>query len=285
MEQDVKKRLSVGAGVVGALGAMGLLVAGSAVAQPASQAEVAGAAPDAMGAVATGDVAQMAQETRVQHAVVEGEFSYTQALANTNEEISYRIGGASAYLCGSTLMGPDGQDKPGASVEDWAITVDGAVASGFTATFGELCQTSEVQTLLMGCTCAANPADGAATVNAEVTGIPLTIMLNMAGVEPGANTVVFTSADGYEVALPLAYVAQRYCPLVFAVNGSDLADSVGGTNQLWLGSTSARYFARDIVRITVEARDEVPASPASEEGRAEYANLPNIGVAFGGEVA
>lgn len=64
-----------------------------------------------------------------------------------------------------------------------------------------------------------------------------------------------------------------------------LIESVGGTNQLWLGSTPGNYFARDVVSIRLETRAEAPADPTSDEARATYENLPNIGVKFGGEVA
>ena len=69
------------------------------------------------------------------------------------------------------------------------------------------------------------------------------------------------------------------------VNGSPIAQSAGGTNQLWLGSTSARYFARDITGITLEKRQTPPPAPGSDEADDEYANLPNVGVYFGGEIA
>ena len=109
-------------------------------------------------------------------------------------------------------------------------------------------------------------------------------LFEMVQPEAGANTVVFTSADGYEVALPLSYVVQRYSAIVFAVNDAPLVESVGGTNQLWLGSTPASYFARDIVAIELQERQTPPPSPTSDEARAELQNLPNIGVLYGGEV-
>lgn len=84
---------------------------------------------------------------------------------------------------------------------------------------------------------------------------------------------------------PLSYVLQHHCPIVFDVNGSPIAESMGGVNQLWLGSTSARYFARDITGITLEKRQTPPPAPGSDEADDEYANLPNVGVYFGGEIA
>ena len=212
--------------------------------------------------------------------VVEGEFAYTQSAISTNEEIKNNIG-ASQYLCGARPVG----DASEISVSDWQISVGGAVSNSYTATFDELVKTKPIQQLLLGCACAGNPSDGKASANAEITGISVLTLIDMAQMEDGVNTVVFTSADGYEVALPLSYIATRYCPLVFDVNGAPIAESMGGVNQLWLGSTSANYFARDVVAITLEKRETPPANPNSDEAREAYENLPNVGVMLGGEVA
>ena len=106
-----------------------------------------------------------------------------------------------------------------------------------------------------------------------MTGVTVASLLAAAAPLEGVNTVVFTSADGYEVALPLSYVAQRHSLIVFEVNGAPIGDSVGGANQLWLGSTSARYFARDIVSVGFEARDVVPAAPG-----AQGSVVPNVSI-------
>lgn len=212
--------------------------------------------------------------------VVEGEFAFMQTEASSNEDLKEALG-AAQYLCGARPTG----EAPSVAAEDWEISVVGAVGNPYAATFSELVQTDEVQSVMMGCACAANPADGKASANAEVTGISVLTIIGIAQPTEGANTIVFTSADGYEVALPLSYVQRRYCPLVFDVNGAPLSESVGGTNQLWLGSTSANYFARDVVAITLEERETPPPAPNSDEAREAYANLPNVGVLLGGDVA
>lgn len=211
-----------------------------------------------------------------------GTFAFTQDAVNSVDEIAQRLATAPDYLCGH---GVDGLEAADVAAEDWTIEVGGDVNRPYMTTVAELQDDPSAQTVLMGCSCAGNPADGRATVNAEVTGVSVKALIQKAGRTLDANTVVFTSADGYEVALPLDYVVNRYCPIVFDVNGSPIAESVGGANQLWLGSTSARYFARNIVAITVEARDEVPAAPDADAAEGDFANLPNIGVDFGGEVA
>ena len=237
---------------------------------------------DAMGQVPGEAVAadQAVAADRVVAPKVVGSFDFTQVEVSSNEWIAHHIGEASRYLCGSAVV-QTGEDADAVS---WTLEVAGDVANPYVTTIGELAATGEVQSSLLGCACAANPTDGLAIANAMVEGISVNDILRIAEPAPEANTIVFVSADGYEVALPLACLWGRACPLVFNVNGSALVESVGGTNQLWLGSTPASYFARDVVSIRVETCDVVPADPRSDEARAAYGTLPNIGVKFGGEI-
>jgi len=123
--------------------------------------------------------------------------------------------------------------------------------------------------------------NGQSSINADVTGVAFETLMDRAAVRDDANTVTFISADGYSVSLPLSYVSQRYTILVYNINGAPLEDSVGGTNQLWLGSTSARYFARDIVEISFSHEQTPPPAPGSEAAHENYANTPNTGVIAG----
>lgn len=211
---------------------------------------------------------------------VQGTFAFTQNEVSSNATFS-NMAEASAYMCNS--QGHLVKDDSTLS-EDWAITISGKVQNPQVFTMQEMTKSPAVQKMTMACTCMGNPADGRETGNAEVTGIPVSVILEEVGIEEGANTIVFTSADGYEVAVPLKYVVQRYCPIVFDINGEPIPEVMGGTNQLWLGSTSANYFARDIVNITLEERETPPPMPSSDEARAAYQNLPNVGILLGGEI-
>lgn len=275
----MKRKSIVGAvGAGSALAALGMLqVSALAASEAVAPVDVAPLAGEAVQAPAH---AVSAVQPAVEQDEVAGTFAFTQGEVASNAWLAAHVGTAPKYLCGSeTVATGEASD-----VESWALAVTGDVAQPFEATIGELAQLPEVQTTVMGCACAGNPADGLSMANALVKGIPMTTLIAMADPVADANTVVFVSADGYEMALPLTYLQSHYCPLVFDVNGSALIESVGGTNQLWLGSTPASYFVRDVVSVRIEARDEAPASPTSEEARASYANLPNIGVLFGGEV-
>lgn len=271
--------------LVAAAGASALLAASAAgAALAAGQTDGAAAQQGAQDVQATQADTQVASN-RVALDKVEGTFSFTQAEAASNDYLARNFKEGSQYLCGAKGT----TDEAGeASAQDWVLTVDGDVQSGYSEAVSELASSPAVQAILMGCSCLGNPADGTSAANALVNGISALILVEMANPSADANTVVFTSSDGYQVALPLSYLQSHYCPIVFDVNGSPIADSMGGANQLWLGSTPASYFVRNVSSITVETRDEadVPASPTSDEARAEYAaNLPNVGVLLGGEVA
>lgn len=276
MEKRTGMKVAGAASVGTALVALGALQVG-AIAAPAAPAEAAGGPAPVVAVEATTVGSPVVEQNEVA-----GMFAFTQNAVSSNEWLAKHVGSESSkYLCGSQVVATGEADDPAS----WTLTVSGDVAQPLEATIGELAESPEVQTTVMGCACGGNPADGLSVANALVKGLPVTTLVAMA--EPGAdaNTVVFVSSDGYEMALPLSYLESHYCPLVFNVNGSALVESVGGTNQLWLGSTPASYFVRDVVGIRVEVRDEAPASPTSDEARAAFESLPNIGVLFGGEVA
>ena len=267
---DLKKTVALGASAVMVLSGIGSSIA---VADPSGKPAFTPVSDEerALGGKATNVVLS---------GKAAGIFSFTQGEVVSNSELGFRLATASKHLCGSQMLEGD----QGGAAEDWELVVEGEVANPNAMSLAEYRDSRYAKTLVMGCSCLGNPTDGAASANAEISGIPLKDLIQAADPARGVNTVVFTSADGYEVALPYAYVIQKRGIVVFAVNGAPLAESVGGTNQLWLGSTPASYFARDIVQIRLETRQTPPPSPTSEEGRAQAQNLPNIGVLYGGTV-
>lgn len=218
----------------------------------------------------------------VEEPQVIGEFAFSQDVLTPTDQVFRAMYGVDRTLCsGGEVEALDTSDAPDAAV--WRITVDGSgVSSAFTATMDDLSRAG-VRTLIMGCTCLGNPADGRASVNVQVSGVSVASVLEMAGVSPDANVITFVSSDGYEVSLPLTYVLQRSSMLVSMVNGEPIANSMGGVNQLWLGSTAARYFSRDVVEVRVDVADEVdvPPAPGTSQAGDAYANRPNVGVLSG----
>ena len=240
----------------------------------------------ALAADAAASVAETAQQPAVaqvsaaptagmqQLDVVEGTFAFSQGNVTPTAQVRRAFADAARYLCASEYMPAD---EFGDALA-WQLSVTSDTGTQMSATLGELAEDGAA-TITMGCSCSGNPAGGLASANVEVSGVTLASLMEQAGVTKAANTVTFTCADGYEVSLPLAYVTQRHALVAFSANGAPLSDSVGGTNQLWVGSTSARHFARDVVAVTFEARDaaDIPAAPGTA-GASEGVNLPNAGI-------
>ncbi len=233
-------------------------------------AEPAGQLPVDSSPVMSAQVQDTVSSNQVRPSSVMGTFAFDQTTVTPNSAIKKAFLGSDVYLCGAQ----GGTSLASMPLDEWSLSVGGDVENAFTATLDELADDSAL-TVQMGCSCAANGADQRVVANAEVTGIRFADIVRQAGVGDDVNTVTFTTSDGYEVSLPLAYVTQRYSLIVFAIGGEPLENSMGGTNQLWLGSTSAKYFARDIVAIDFSHQDTPPAAPGVEDS---YANSPNVGV-------
>lgn len=269
MSKKASLILSATTGLSLALGGA-VAVAPSATAQAVPSGDGAGAA-----AVASDQERVASQDVQLDR--VEGRFSFDQTAVDGNETIAKAIGKASATLCGAS----EANDFPSTGTgEAWDVEVGGDVRESFVLAEADLDE-NDYELRAMKCACAGNPADGKSTVGAQVAGVPLTDIIQRAQPNEGVNTIVFTSSDGFEVALPLKYVTQRASILVYKINDECLDASVGGNNQLWLGMTSARYFARDIVKVEFEARETPPPAPGSADEREAYPNNPNVGVLSG----
>ena len=208
-------------------------------------------------------------------------FSYSQEGVTPIEQIARNIGGTSAILCGDG-HGSTRRDAEGADALDWEIEVTGAVANPFRSTLRNLVDDAALRRV-MSYTCANNPADGRATANADVTGVPLDLMMDRASVDESANVVRFVAEDGYSMDMPLDYARQHVSMIAYRLNGEPLVRSIGATNQLWMGATSARYFVRDVVRIELLSlpASQIPASPGTLEAGDIIENRPNVGVLEG----
>jgi len=202
---------------------------------------------------------------------IKGIFNYNQGVSASNEQLARNIFKATDVLCGTRAV----ETPDEAAIT--ALQVTGAVGKEFFAQVADYNKNAPVKKI-MGCTCKGNPAGGLASANAEVSGFRLAALIRDAEPSEGANAITFISQDGYRVTLPLFYVLQHNATIVSFVNGENTSEAVGCSNQLWLGSTSARYYAQNIVAIEISKQAQDPPAP----GTPEFANLPNVGV-FAGE--
>lgn len=257
-----------------ALGAFAVTVAGtgSAFAATGQQAcEPEGVAGGAVAALTVGAQEWAAPSPRVVADRVTGTFTYTQTQTVCADDLMRAFGKGSFNICSNTLQEEDAAPLDATAVQEWQVRVTGDVSQEYVATMGEVAEKSQA-TRIMGCTCAGNPADGLASVNAEVTGVSISSLLEHAGVSGDANALTFVSADGYEATVPLWAVFTRPALLAYQAAGEPLFESLGVANQVWIGSASANCFVSDVVEIRAETLDAEPELPAFGE------NLPNASV-------
>ena len=144
----------------GVMSAVALISGGAGVAQAATVDSAAPAPAMPVVTAASDSAAPDAPGART----VEGSFSYDQDAVSSNAEISGVFCKAAATLCASLPT---------------YVTVAGPNAS-FTATVDELAGEEGAASYVMACSCATNVAGGGAIANAEVEGVSLETLVQMA---------------------------------------------------------------------------------------------------------
>ena len=100
------------------------------------------------------------------------------------------------------------------------------------------------------------------------------------GIDPkaaeGCNTVTFTATDGAVVSFPRDFLIERGAIIADKINGENIADVMGCSNQLWIPGFPAKYFIRDIAKIDFTCEDEVPPLPDFTDDGHDYTNRPNV---------
>lgn len=202
---------------------------------------------------------------------VEGTFTYNQDVISPSNEVFNLYGTALTGVCAKPAFAlEEGLEGVG----EYYINVSGSLKHAQSITLADLEEKEE--TRVMACSCAA----GSAVVNAQVTGVPLSAVLELAELEAGANTVTVRGADGYGIPMPLTYALEKNAMLVYRVNGEALPD--GQTYQLWMPGTVAKYFTRNVVDIEVTAEEETPEVIAAGEDYRAHISIMNYadGVIF-----
>ena len=240
-----------------------LLLSGCAATVPAEVPEAPQAAPEVAEEVL--EINGYKLET-IEHgaiaynkvANVKGDFSWDQNVISPSNHIFNIYGTALTGACAKPAFAFEAGKE---DVGEYYINVSGSLKHSMSITLADL--EDQEETTIMGCACAT----GNVVVNAEVSGIPLSSILQLAELEDGANTVTVRGSDGYGIPMPLTYALEKNAMIVYKVNGEALPE--GQKSQLWMPGTVAKYFTRDILDIEVTAEEEVPeVITAGDEYRA-----------------
>lgn len=206
---------------------------------------------------------------------VQGEFSFTQdSITPTDELFFYWENGDHRGIT------PEYDDDP-AIYDAWTIQVSGLVDQELTLSLPELMAENTV-TRVMKQICQTNPPAGSYTANCEVTGVLLSDVLKMAGVQAEANTVRVVSDDGWTYPMPMSYLEEEEPILVTQVNGETILPKNGYPVQLWTPALSGVHFTKrvasiELVHTDAEARRFVGFINPKTGG---FFNKPNVAIFY-----
>ena len=154
---------------------------------------------------------------------------------------------------------PD-NDTSAEAYENWEITVDGdAVSSPFTFKLSDYEDQMVERTMKMDCQ--TNPPAGAYVCNVQVKGIPLSAIMEDAGVDAGATAMHSIADDGWDVyPLPMDFVNEYLdnMLLVTEINGEPLGMLQGYPVQLWTAPSGGCHYTKRVVELKFTYDENTP---------------------------
>ena len=111
---------------------------------------------------------------------------------------------------------------PQVDPDSWSLTIDGLVDNPMTLTLDDILS-MDLEDHVVTLSCVSNEVGGELVGNAQWTGVRLTSLLEMAGVQPDAQQVFGVSVDGFTAGFPIDVLDDgRNAMLAIAMNGEPL---------------------------------------------------------------
>jgi len=129
------------------------------------------------------------------------------------------------YVVTKNLIDPD--LHPDVRAGTWRLTVGGMVANPASYAYAQLTGLAAVNEFVT-LECVSNEVGGNLISTADWTGVRLSALLQSAGVDPTADWVVFTCADGYTAAIPMPKAMDPATIVAFQMNGANELTSAHG---------------------------------------------------------
>ncbi len=144
---------------------------------------------------------------------------------------------------------------PTVDASTWTLTVDGLVTNPLALTYADLQAKIQAGALPAAgeyatMECVSNEVGGNLIGTARWDGTTLAAVLNSAGLESAADWILFTSVDGYTVAIPLAKAADPATLVVLEMNAAPLEGRHGGPVRILVPGKYGMFSAKWLNRIT-----------------------------------
>jgi DMSO/TMAO reductase YedYZ molybdopterin-dependent catalytic subunit len=139
----------------------------------------------------------------------------------------------------------EGQTTP-ANIDNYLLYINGLVNNPQTLSYAQiLALPSTTQTVEIACPDVIDETD-------QWTGVPISTLLNTAGLLPEASEVILTAADGYYIILPLQTVLEKGVFLAYQMNGQDLSQDRGYPLRLVVTGMDGGDWLRWVTNIEVK---------------------------------
>ena len=162
---------------------------------------------------------------------------------------------------------------PAVDLDGWSLRVFGMVDREVTLTFSDLAELPLIERYVT-IACVSNEVGGDLVGNAKWTGVRLSDVLDMAGIQPGATQIVPRSVDGWTAGFPTAWLTDPAHPrdamIAVKMNDEPLPPEHGFPARLIVpglyGYVSATKWLAELEITTLEAFDAywVPRGWAKE---------------------
>lgn len=208
---------------------------------------------------------------------VEGEFTYSQDLKQEQDDLftfDWLHSYYDALRRGTGLNGSGVNEYPDALYDQWTITIEGNVAKPYTAYLKDLVAEAEAEgvvvTKLSKKHCTWNQIGGGGIGQVEITGIPVSWLLDKAGgCLPGSTGVNCKRACGGdpERSWSLEHLPNAY--LVYKINGEPLDATHGAPCSNWVEGVDAQSSTMtptamwSAARPTTSTMTAAPAPPTA----------------------
>ncbi len=143
-------------------------------------------------------------------------------------------------------------DPPELDFDSWSLAIDGKVSNPKTIKKADILSlpTTDEYVTLECISNTINPPAGLIS-NAKWTGVPLAMLLNQVGLLPEAKYIIFHSADGYRVGIPVERAMHPETILAYKMNDDFLRQEHGFPLRAIIPGIYGMMNAKWITQITV----------------------------------
>lgn len=211
----------------------------------------------------------------------QGDFSFEQDTLTSLPQINWMENTLQDDEVASLLKASNGElPDSEALIDSWTIDVTGDVEKPATFSLRDLIDNGPSETFVTGSQCVINPEGGQLIANMEITGIPLSYLMDQCGIKDGVTALYPTAPSGYTQAIPVDDVANGNIYLVYKLNGEYLSYDEGAPVLVW--DTNLRClgvntrFVTEVVAVS-DPVEELHFYNGMPDREGNYFDKPNAG--------